>query len=146
MIFVRKMRLDDAQELVKFMIKNNTMADIQNETEYYICKVDDVLCGFGMMIKKEKFCIIKDVVVDKERRREKFGSSIVKTMLNSAELGGAETAVCLGDISGFSKYLDFKKSKVTELPEKIISEIKKLHKNEDVYIASLIDYFKSACQ
>lgn len=145
MIIVRKIRLEDAQGLVKFMIKNNIVADIEDETEYYICKVDDSLYGFGMMVKKEDFCIIKNVVVDEEKRREKLGSSIIKTMLNSAELGGAKTAICLGDVPSFSQYLNFKKENIMDLPKNIKSETKKLTKNQYVYVVSLIDYFESAC-
>ena len=146
MIIVRKIRLDDARELVRFMIRNSIMEKIQDEAEYYICKVDDVLCGCGIMIKKDKLCIIKNVVVDKECRRERYGSSIVKTMLNSAELGGAETAVCSGNVPRFSEYLNFKKVNTKELPEAIKNETERLHNEEEVYVASLVDYFKSACQ
>lgn len=146
MIIVRKIRLNDVQELVKFLIRNDLADDIKKDTDYYICKLDDLLCGCGMMIKRDDYCVIKNVIVDKESRKQKLGSAIVKTMLNSAELGGAKTALCLGDVAGFSEYLNFKMVKVEELPDNIKSSVNSIHNNEHIYAVSLIDYFESACK
>ncbi len=146
MIIVRKIRLNDVQELVKFLIRNDLAKDIQRDIDYYICRLDGSLCGCGMMIKKDDYCIINNVIVDKEKRKQKLGSAIVKTMLNSAELSGAKTALCMGDVAGFSEYLNFKKVKVEELPENIKLSIKSLHNDGHIYAVSLIDYFESACK
>lgn len=147
MIFVRKAQLSDIQELVKFLIKNGLIEEIHNnEGDYYVCKNDDIIYGCGMMVRNDDYCIIKNVIVNKGNRREKLGSAIVKTMLNSAELSGASTAICIGDNKAFSEYLNFKLLELDELPDDIKSFIKDIDKKEHVYITSLIDYFKSSCQ
>ncbi|MCK9216754.1 MAG: GNAT family N-acetyltransferase [Firmicutes bacterium] len=146
MIIIKKVEMNDIQNLVKFLIKHDLAESINNGTdEYYICKNDDMLCGYGVMERHNDFCMIKDVFVSKENRRDKLGSSIVKTMLNSAELSGAITALCKGNNEEFSFALNFKPIKAENLPDHIKSFIIEKAKNEKIYFTSLVDYFKNAC-
>lgn len=146
MIIIRKIEMNDIQNLVKFLIKNDLSVGINNNTdEYYICKNNDSICGYGVMERHNDFCMIKDVFVSKENRGAKLGSSIVKTMLNSAELSGAITALCKGSNEEFSISLNFEPIKTEELTEHIKSFVMEKAKNEKIYFTSLVDYFKNAC-
>ncbi len=146
MIYVRKAQEDDISGLVKFLIKNDIpIEDKFNGEEYYVCNNDSIVCGFGVMTRFDDYCVIKNVFVDTVYRKNKLGSAIVKTMLNSAELNGAKTAVCVGSNAGFLNYLKFKHLNLSELPDNIRNIIIDDHNNKCIYAVSLIDYFKDTC-
>lgn len=146
MIIVRKVKMCEIQELVRFIIKHGLADDLKSsEDEYYIFKNNNIICGYGMMERHKDFCIIKNVFVNEENRGTKYGSAIVKTMLNSAELGGAATAICLSQNENFSLSLNFKPLNVKEVPNHIKPFIIDKAKLRNVYSVSLIDYFKNAC-
>lgn len=145
MIIVRKAGKDDLHDLVKFLINNEMIEEFHNDKgDYYICEENNILCGCGMLIKLDRYCIIKNIFVSMENRRKKLGTAIAKAMLNAAELGGANTALCVGGNEKFSSYLKFKQINIFDLPKEIKSAIKNLN-SKNIYIVSLADYFNCTC-
>lgn len=148
MIFVRKAQLKDVEGLVKLNLNNGfTKEDIyNNDGDYYVSINNDIICGSGSIFINDDFCVVKNVIVMKEYRREKIGTMIVKTMLNSAEIKGSAIAICIGKCKGFSEYLGFKPIMVDNLPVHVINYMMNKNIKEDIYYVSLVDYFKCSCK
>lgn len=148
MIFVRKAKLEDIEALIKLNLDHGfTKEDIFNsDGDYYVSINNDIICGSGSLFINDDFCIVKNVIVMEEYRREKIGTMLVKTMLNSAEIKGSIIAICTGKCKGFSKYLGFKPITIDNLPVHVINYLMSKNIKEDINYVSLVDYFKCSCK
>lgn len=148
MIFVRKAQLKDVEGLVKLNLDYGfTKEEIfNNNGDYYVSINNDILCGSGSLVINDDFCIVKNIIVMEEYRREKIGTMLVKTMLNAAEIKGATIAICIGKCKGFSEYLGFKPNIIDNLPIHVKNYLVSKDILEDIYFVSLIDYFKCSCK
>lgn len=148
MIFVRKARLKDIENIIKL----NIYCDVtdknvfNNKEDYYVCINNDTICGYGTLAIIEDYCFIKNVYVVEEFRREKIGSMIVKTMLNVAEKNRVNIAICTGKCGSFIEYLGFKPININDLPIYIKYHLDSQNLKDYIYSVSLKGYFKCCCK
>ena len=146
MFFIRRPRIEDIQKLTKMLLANGVTPDGSDERQdYYVCINNDSICGYGVLINHEDNCLIKDVYVIEDYRRNKFGSSMVKAMLNSAEIHGVKTAFCFTSSKEFVEHLGFKPANVNEIPNSFKAFMNTKDTANDIYSVSLSEYFNCSC-
>lgn len=151
MIYVRKMREEDLDGLRELLLDNGELTDKEHisiekleHEDKYVCISNDKVCGYGKLIRNEAHCLVRDIYVSKESRREKIGSTVVKAMLNSAEIHGADIAILISNCEEFARYLRFEEASLSELPY-FFKPYLNIDSKEKIYIVSLKDYFSCSC-
>lgn len=146
LINIRKAIIKDIDNLIAFLsAKGFKDKDIYNQNDYYVYYDNDILLGCGTSFNEGEYCIIENIIVDKKFRKNKVGTAIAKTILNSYECNGAKYALSYGGCQGFCESLGFSPMSKDGLPAYIKNVLSKVEDMRPLYMVSLEDYFKNCC-
>lgn len=146
MIQVRKVQPDD----LKYLYEHAEELYFNSETmttklEHMSVVLDGgEIAGIGFSVKVNEICLLNWIFVKEDKRRERLGTMLVKTMLSVSEQQGAVQALMPGTQCEFPEFLGFDKLSNPQT----IREIEALYaekyqsSNPTYYQVSLIDYFK----
>lgn len=132
------------KENIIMLLQDNDSEDknINKNNDYFVYYDNDILLGFGISFAKENYCFIKDIIVDEKYRKNKIGTAIAKTILNSYECNGAKYAICYGRCKGFCESLGFHSIAADELPVNVQDILYDQKNIKSLYLVSLEGYFK----
>lgn len=142
MINIRKAMVKDIDNIISFLSARGFKGkDIYNEDDYFVYYDNDVLLGCGMSFAEKEYCIIENIIVDEKSRRNKIGTAIAKTILNSYECNGAKLALSYGGCREFCESLGFKSVLLDKLHPFIPNIISDIKITDSLYMVSLENYF-----
>lgn len=146
MITVRKAIIDDIDNIINFLSSLGfSDKDIYKDKDFFVYYENNLLLGCGTAYSKKEYCIIDNIIVDVNYRRNKIGTALVKTILNYYEIKGAKIAFALNGCYEFWKSLGFENLKRDKLPELIKDEKYFNESNNVLYYVNLEGYFKYCC-
>lgn len=119
--------------------------------DFMICESDERIIGFGCLKAEDDIGYLDWIYIDEAHRRGKMGSTIVKALLNAADLKGVKdiyTALCCDTASGcdgFLRSLRFRPHSPAgpALAERFAEIFGS--RLDAFYHVPLLDYFKSCC-
>jgi N-acetylglutamate synthase-like GNAT family acetyltransferase len=123
--------------------------DIDNKyLDFTVCQDGNNLLGCGCGIIKADSVYIHLILVQNEYRKQKIGSSIVKAILNTADLSGIKQAYMKCQYEAFAKSLRFEALEHHEDNIEIYNAFNEIyHSNifEHIYTTKIEGYFKPCC-
>ena len=122
---------------------------MSNKLESMMLVVDNnIICGIGFYMNIEDKCILNWIHIEKEHRRNRLGTMLIKTMLNISEQQGTRYAYISCDCDVFAEFLGFQKiidAEEKNSINKIVHDLYQSKASDNIYKVSLADYFKPCC-
>lgn len=124
--------------------------------EFMVCQSDESIIGFGCLKPAGEIGYLNWVYINEASRKDKLGNTIVKALLNSADLKGVRdvyaalssgTTLC-SDLPFCDAFLRSLRFELLSLPLPAVQEQYSgiFGSSADrFYHVSLVDYFKSCC-
>ncbi len=156
MIQIRKANIEDKESIKHILCEAGKSEEyiLDKLLDFSVCQDGSDILGCACGIIKDEAVYISFITVRKAYRKQKIGSSIVKAILNTADLSGVKRAYMLCDPENFAKYLRFERLECKENNELIRKQFNDIYHSSDVsssgsqlslYWANLEGYFKPCC-
>ncbi len=98
MIIVRKTdNVEENRIISQMLICNKLNYEISNSSINYIIEDNNIIVGACNFDIKSDHAIINFLIIDKNRRREKLGDGLLRSVLNYCLLSGITKALFIGD-------------------------------------------------
>ncbi|NLM43162.1 MAG: GNAT family N-acetyltransferase [Clostridiales bacterium] len=146
MVSVRKAITDDIDNIINFLSSMGySNQEIYKDKDYFVYYENNSLLGCGTAYSIKEYCIIDDIFVDVDHRRNKIGTALVKTILNFYEVKGVKIAFVSDSCREFWESLGFTVYMWDKLPD-LIKDITDLNRSTNsLFYVNLEGYFKDCC-
>ncbi|MFZ5353520.1 MAG: GNAT family N-acetyltransferase [Bacillota bacterium] len=150
MITIRNVKPEDVDSVLKLFAdnKSNEKGVLANIKDFMLCEASGKVLGCGCAVIRNEEVYLNCLLVDQASRRDRIGSSIVKALLNHAELAGVKKAYLMTAVPEFADFLRFEKISEDSFYKERLEIFREAFNGNicgSIYFTALEDYFKPCC-